>query len=117
MSTLSSKPTKRYSPLEFISLFVFLALIVTLLVMPFTGNLYNSLNTALGTENRTHNGISASASYSFSTDQQYWKANCSHGWSSNATCDDIVARAQSCSISTDSAYCSDYKNYLSQFAK
>ena len=117
MSTLSSKPTKRYSPLELISLFVFVALIATLLAMPFTANLYNSMSTAPGTENRSHTGILTSASYSFSADQQYWNANCSHGWSSNATCEDIVARAQSCSISTDSAYCSEYENYLNQFAK
>ena len=117
MSTLSSKPTKRYSPVELISLFVFLALIATLLVIPFTGSLYNSLSTALGAGNYTHTGISSNASYSFSADQQYWNTNCSHGWSSTSTCDDIVARAQSCSISTASTYCSDYQNYLNQFAK
>jgi len=114
MSTLSSKPTKAYKPVDFISAFVFLALILTLLVIPFTGNLYNSLNIALGI---THSSISTNANYSFSVDQYYWSANCSHGWSSNSTCDDIVARSQSCSISADSAYCSEYNNYLEQFAK
>ena len=116
MSTISSKPTKTYKPVDFISVFVFLALILTLLVMPFTGNLYKSLSTALGTVDNTHAGVSANVNYSFSTDQQYWSANCSHGWSSNSTCDDIVLRSQSCSISAESAYCSEYGNYLKQFS-
>src|ERR1051325_9839098 len=105
MSALSSKPTKTYRPIDLISVFVFLALILTVLAIPFTGNLYHSLNTALGNGNNTHPGISTTASYSFSDDQQYWSTNCSHGWSSDSTCDDIVARSQSCSIGTDSAYC------------
>jgi hypothetical protein len=116
MSTISSKPTKTYKPFDFISVFVFLALILTLLVIPFTGNLYNSLNTALGPVNSTHASISTNVNYSFSADQQYWSANCSHGWSSNSTCDDIVLRSQSCSISAESAYCSEYSNYLKQFS-
>ena len=116
MSTLSSKTTKTYRPVDLISVFVFLALILTLLAIPFMGNLYHSLNTALGNVNSTHASISSTASYSFSADQQYWNANCSHGWSSDSTCADIVARSQSCSISIDSAYCSEYNNYLKQFS-
>jgi len=116
MSTISSKPTKTYKPVDLISVFVFLALILTLLVMPFTGTLYNSLSTALGTVDNTHARVSANVNYSFSADQQYWSANCSHGWSSNSTCDDIVLRSQSCSISAESAYCSEYSNYLKQFS-
>jgi hypothetical protein len=116
MSTISSKPTKTYKPFDFISVFVFLALILTLLVIPFTGNLYNSFNTALGPVNSTHASISTNTNYSFSADQQYWSANCSHGWSSNSTCDEIVTRSQSCSISAESAYCSEYGNYLKQFS-
>lgn len=116
MSTISSKPTKTYQPIDLISLFVFLGLILTLLVIPFTGNLYNSLSPALGTGDSTHASVSTNVNYSFSGDQQYWSANCSHGWSSNSTCDDIVARSQSCSISSDSAYCSEYDNYLKEFS-
>jgi hypothetical protein len=116
MSTLSSKPTKTYGPVNFISVFVFLALILTLLVIPFTGSLYSSLRTALGSADRTQAGIS-NANYSFSADQQYWGANCIHGWTSNSTCDDIVTRSQACSISAESAYCSEYGNYLKQFSK
>ena len=116
MSTLSSKPTKTYKPVTFISVFVFLALILTLLVIPFTGNLYNSLSTALGPVNSTHASLSSDVNYSFSADQEYWSANCSHGWSSNSTCDEIVVRSQSCSISAESVYCSEYGNYLKQFS-
>jgi len=116
MSTLSSKPAKTYKPVDLIPVFVFLALILTLLVIPFTGNLYNSLSTVLGNGNSTNASASSSLSYSFSADQQYWTANCSNGWSSNSTCDDIVTRSQSCSISGGSAYCSEYANYLKQLS-
>jgi|SRR5690349_23922166 len=116
MSTFSSKPTKTYRPIDLISVFIFLALILTLLAIPFTGNLYSSLSTALGSAGSPHAGISTTTNYSLSADQKYWSANCSHGWSSNSTCDDIVTRSQSCSISTDSAYCSEYDNYLKQFS-
>ena len=117
MSTLFSKPTKRYNPAQLISLFVFLALMVTLLVMPLTGNFSSSLSSALGGVNSTHIGISTNTAYSFSADQQYWNANCSHSSSSDSICDDIVSRSQSCSISIDSAYCTEYDQYLKQFAK
>jgi hypothetical protein len=116
MSTLSSKPPKRYSPVDLLSVFVFLALILALLVIPFTGNIYTSLTTALGTGNHTQTNFSGNVSYSFSADQQYWAANCSHGWSSNSTCDEIVTRSQSCSISGESAYCLEYANYLKEFS-
>jgi hypothetical protein len=115
MSTLSSKPPKTYRPVDFISAFVFLALILTLLVIPFTGNLYSSLSTAMGSVDRSQVGVST-VNYSFSADQNYWSVYCSHGWSSNSTCDDIVARSQSCSISVESAYCSEYDNYLKEFS-
>ena len=116
MSTLSSKPRKTYKPIDLISIFVFLTVILTLLVVPFTGNIYTSLSTALDNMNSTQANVSSTISYSFSADQQYWTANCSHGWSSNSTCDEIVARSQSCSISAESAYCSEYSNYLKQFS-
>lgn len=109
MTTLSSKPAKTYRTIDFISVFVFLALILTLVIMPFTGNFSALLSNVKGTQANV-------PSYSFSADQQYWGANCSHGWSSNSTCDDIVTRTQSCSISTESAYCSEYESYLKQFA-
>jgi len=115
MSTLSSKPTKTFRPVDYISVFVFLGLILTLLVIPFTGNIYSSLSSAVSVD-RAQSGTS-NVNYSFTADQQYWSANCSHGWSSDATCDNIVARSQACSISAESAYCSEYTSYLEQFPK
>ena len=116
MSTLSSKPTKTFRTVDFISAFVFLALILTLLVIPFTGNIYTAVSTALDAGNRANASIAANVNYSFSADQRYWAANCSHGWSSNSTCDNIVTRSRACSISAESAYCSEYENYLKGFA-
>jgi len=110
MSTITSKPTKRYSIVDLISIFVFFVLLFTLFVIPFTGNLYSSLVTV----NNTH--AATDANYSFSADQQYWTANCSHGWSSNSTCEEIVVRSQACSISAESAYCSAYDKYLKQLS-
>lgn len=116
MSTLSTKPTKRYSLVDLVSVFVFFALILTLLVIPFTGNIYTVVSTALGSGNSTNASVSTNVGYSFSADQQYWATNCSRGWSSNSTCDEIVTRSQACSISAESAYCSEYANYLKQFS-
>ena len=112
MSTITSRPTKRYSIVDLISIFVFFILLFTLFVIPFTGNLYSSLVTA----NRTQANVSTHVGYSFSADHQYWTANCSHGWSSNSTCDEIVVRSQACSISADSAYCAAYDEYLKQLS-
>src|SRR6266498_2067003 len=100
MSTISSKQRKRQGSVDPNVILGFLVLILALIVFtPFTGNIYNSLTTALGTVGDTHANISTNVNYSFAADQQYWVANCSHGWSSNSTCDDIVSRVQSCSIS------------------
>ena len=117
MTTLSSKPTKRYTPVDIVSVFVFLALILTLLVIPFTGNIYTAVSSALGAGNSTNTMSSSNIEYSFAADQQYWASNCSHGWSSDSTCNEIVARSQACSISSESAYCAEYSNYLKQFPK
>jgi hypothetical protein len=110
MSTISSKPTKRYGIIDLIAIFVLFVLLFTLFVIPLTGGLYNFLGIVPRAVDSSH------TSYSFSADNQYWAANCNHGWSSNSTCDDIVARSQSCSISAESAYCSEYDNYLKQFS-
>ena len=117
MSTISSKHTKRQGSVDPNVILGLLVLILALVVFtPFTGNLYNPLGTVLGTIDSAHANISANVNYSFSVDQQYWSVNCSHGWSSNSTCDDIVSRAQSCSINVASAYCSEYDTYLKQFS-
>ena len=59
--------------------------------------------------------ISSNEYISFAMDRQYWDANCSHGWSSDSTCDNIVIRAQTCSTQITTTYCSDYKEYMKQF--
>jgi hypothetical protein len=116
MSTISSKQEKRHGLVDPVYVLVFLVLILALLVPgPLTGNINNSFSGALGTPGKAPAGVSASGYVSFTSDQQYWDANCSRGWSSDSTCEDIVLRAQSCSISTASAYCSQYDTYLLQF--
>src|SRR5574341_301846 len=98
MSTISSKQEKRRGLLDPTSVLVFLVLILALLVFgPFVSNTYNSIGGALGTFGSSAASVSANSNVSFAFDQQYWDANCSHGWASNSTCEDIVLRAQSCS--------------------
>ena len=117
MSTISSKHTKRQDSMDPNVILGLLVLILALVVFtPFTGNLYNPVGTALGTMAGTHANVSANVNYSFSADEQYWSLSCNHRWSSNSRCDDLVSRAQSCSIGMDSAYCSEYGNYLKQFS-
>ena len=62
--------------------------------------------------------LSSGTAVSFTTDQQYWEANCSHGWDADSACDNIVLRVQACYTSfgeIDSAYCSEYQSYLQRF--
>ena len=59
MSTISSKQGKRRGSVDPNFILGFLVLILALLVFtPFTGNLYNSLGTALDTVDRTQASIS-----------------------------------------------------------
>ena len=115
MSTISSKQGKSQGLLDPVSVLVVLVLILALLILePLAGNAYNSIGGALGSPGNSA-GTSASGDISFTTDQRYWDANCGHGWSTDATCETIVLRAQSCRISVASAYCSEYDAYLQQF--
>lgn len=114
MSTISSKQIKKHGLVDFV--FVFLALIVLLLVLiPFHGNIYNSISSTFGILGNTHAGVFTNSNVSFASDLRYWNANCSHGWSSDSTCETISSRAQSCSVSVDSVYCSEYDVYMQQF--
>jgi hypothetical protein len=116
MSTISSKQEKRHRLVDPVYVLAFLVLILALLLLgPLMSNTHNSFNGVLGTLGRAP-AVSASANVSFATDQQYWDANCSHGWSSNSSCDAIVVRSRSCVADVPSAYCSAYKNYLQQFS-
>ena len=116
MSTISSKQEKRHALVDPMYVLVFLVLVLALLLVgPFAGNASNSISSALGALSGAPSGLSVDANVSFSADQQYWDANCTRGWSSDATCESIVKRVQSCSISTASAYCSEYDLYLQPF--
>ena len=116
MSTISSKQEKRHGLVDPVYVLVFLVLILALLVLgPLTSNINNSFSGALGTLDKSPAGVSASGHVSFTSDQRYWDANCSRGWSSDSACEKIVQRVQSCSISTASAYCSAYEHYLQPF--
>jgi len=113
MSTIPSKQHKRHDPTLVLTIHV---LILALLVFaPQTGNLPHTISGSLATLDSSAAGISNSGEASFVADQQYWDANCSHGWSLDSTCENIVLRAQSCSISLASAYCSQYDTYLQKF--
>ena len=112
MSILSSEQTQKNSLLVD-SLFVCLVLTLILLILvPSNWSLYGSVRTAPGSQESTHPDLLTGGNISFAADQQYWDANCNHGWSSGARCDSIVARSQFCSVSVNSVYCSEYKNYL-----
>jgi hypothetical protein len=118
MSTISSRQEKRHAFLDPIRVLISLTLILAFLVFaPPSGNVYNFISGAFGTPGSLDTGIAAGSNISFASDQQYWDANCSHGWSSDSTCENIFRRAQSCVISLASAYCSKYDTYLQQFRK
>ena len=93
MSTYSSKSVKRYSPADSMSILVLLVLILTLLIAPFTSEIYNALGAALSNVQSAPTSLSAKSAPVFGLDLQHWNANCSNGWTSELTCDAIVARS------------------------
>lgn len=116
MATISSKQEKRHALVDPFYVLVFIVLILALLLLgPLSGNISNSISSALGVLGGAPAGVSASSDVTFASDQQYWDANCSHGWSSDSTCETIVQRVQTCSVSITSAYCSEYALYLQPF--
>ena len=117
MSIISSKqPHKKRSTTDLIFVFVALVLVFLILV-PINSSRYNSFSGAFQHFGSAPAGSSTDQEISFTSDLQYWDANCSQGWSNDAECDNIAARAQSCSISMDSAYCSAYNTYMQQNTK
>jgi len=116
MATISSNQEKRHALVNPIYVLIFLVLFVALLLLgPLSGNTSNAISGVLGVLGGAPAGVSASSDVTFTSDQQYWDANCSRGWSSDSTCETIVQRVQSCSVSTASAYCSEYALYLQPF--
>jgi hypothetical protein len=117
MATISSKQEKRHALVDPIYVVLFLVVLLALLLLgPLGSNTSNSITGALGVLSGAPDGVSASA-VSFASDQQYWDANCSRGWSTDSTCETIVQRVQTCSVSTASAYCSEYDLYLQPFLR
>lgn len=118
MSTISSKHGKRQALVDpFLALALLVAILSFAMLTPFNGNASEVFESIFGSFGNSSTVLSGSNTVSFAYDQAYWDSNCSHGWSDNATCDVIVQRAQSCTLSVDSAYCSSYKTYLQDFAQ
>jgi hypothetical protein len=117
MSIASSRQIPKYR-LNIDLIFALFALTLALLVLvPSNGNLLDSIHIAPGTIEKPHADILTSGDLSFADDQLYWAANCSRGGSSDARCNSIILRSQSCSISTASAYCSEYEQYMQEHPK
>ena len=115
MATYSSKQEKKQGLSSSMSVLLSVALIGVFVILgPLNANLYNSINSVLGIWDGT-DGAYTNAQVSFIADEQYWDANCSHGWTSDATCDDIVLRVESCVISLATPYCATYENYMQEF--
>jgi len=112
MSIITSKLPKRHVIVDPILILFFSALVVLTIFAVSTGNIDYLVENAVGSFRSTPVSISVNNQPSFVADQKYWESNCTRGWSSDALCDIIAARTQSCELSTDSAYCSAYKNSL-----
>ena len=116
MSTFSSKQQKSQGLVDTL---LILASIVVILLLVFFGSYADKISDSFEGVHETQGIVNAGASnnsvVSFISDEQYWNANCSHGWGSNSKCDDIVSRAQSCEIGYGSNYCSEYETYMQQF--
>ena len=117
MTTFSSKHEKKQGISNQMTALLAVALIGAFVIFgPMNAALYDSINSILASFDGP-DGISVSTNASFTSDQNYWSDNCSHGWASNSTCDAIVSRVQSCEVGLASTYCTSNKSYLQQFKK
>lgn len=118
MSTITTKQAKTQGLIDPVFVLTLLVLLLTFaILMPLNHGASNNFGNLFGSFGTTSMELTASKTVSFAADQAYWNANCDSGWSSNETCDAIVQRSQSCAISAESAYCTEYQNYLKNFAK
>ena len=110
----SKKPKKSQGFSNPISVLISVTLLGTFAVFaPFNVSFFDSINiNRIFPSFYTPNTISAIPEPSFTSDQTYWNENCTHGWTSDVTCDVIVSRAQSCLVNKSSLYCSAYETYL-----
>jgi hypothetical protein len=115
MSIITSNQQKRQTFVDPIVILFVSVVLVLLVLAVFATNGNSFVEKILQTNENTTAGISLNTQVSFAADQLYWSEHCESGWSSDATCDAIVARTQSCSASVDSAYCSAYESYLQEF--
>jgi hypothetical protein len=114
MSIITSSQQKRQSFVDPIFILFFSVLVVLLVFAVFAANRNYIIENVLQTYDSGSAGLSLNGEVSFASDQRYWSTYCDSGWSSDSGCDAIVARAQSCTTSVDSAYCSAYESYLQQ---
>ena len=115
MATFSSKQEKKQGISNQMAVLLAVALISAFVILgPLNATLYNSINRVLASFDRP-DGVSVSTDASFASDLNYWSDNCSHGWSSDATCDSIVARVQSCETGLASTYCTSNESYLQEY--
>ena len=118
MATYSSKHEKRQFFGNNVPVLVLVLLVGALVILaPLNASFSSSLNGTLGTWTSADNVYTNAEVISFPADQTYWDTHCDHGWDSDTTCDRILARVESCTISVASPYCSSYENYMQEFLK
>jgi len=115
MATFPPKAQKSLGLIEPVWVLVYIAIVGTLMASGFRFNA-RYISFSRESRNQSHAYVSASVDthLSFSSDERYWKTNCSRGWAKDSTCDVIMLKAQSCEFGSNSIYCSDYHEYLRQ---
>ena len=115
MATFSSKQEKKQGISNQMTILLAVALVGAFVIFgPMNAALYNSIDSLLASFD-SPDGVSVSTDASFTSDQNYWSDHCSHGWDSDATCDAIVARVQSCEVGLASAYCTSNESYIQEY--
>jgi hypothetical protein len=111
------KPKKSQGFGNPISVLISVTLLGTFAVFaPFNVSFFDSINiNRILPSFYTPNSLSIIPEPSFTSDQNYWDENCTHGWTSDVTCDAIVSRVQSCLVNNSSLYCSAYETYMKKF--
>ena len=119
MTTFSSNQEKMQGAVDPILVLISIALIgILVAVGPLNGSVYNfNHNAWVAAQGNPSGKVSLKVGNSFTSNLQYWNAECSHGWTSNSTCDALSSMAQSCvvGLGTRSDYCSEYDSYLQLF--
>jgi hypothetical protein len=115
MTTFPSKEAKKQS-LDLILVLALIALTSVAMAFGFLNTNYGFVGMPPSTQGGTISSVSLNIGNSVSADQQYWSAKCSHGWTSDSTCDALASLTQSCvvGIGVPSAYCSEYDSYVQQ---